>query len=99
MTIAKTTEPVDLSKLTPDPAELIVKASPDRLLARMGGVVALMFRSVPIATRHREFRIAGAGWEHRQFRSHVTLAVDQGQNIAGLEPFAGELIFGGEVWT
>lgn len=58
-----------------------------------------MFRSGAIKTRHREFRIAGANWEHQQFCAHVTIAVDDGRSLDGVEPFAGELAFGGEVWT
>ncbi len=57
-----------------------------------------MFRSGAIETRHREFRIAGADWEHKDFRSHLTIAMDDRRRLGGVEPFAGELRFGGEVW-
>ncbi|PZU69288.1 hypothetical protein [Sphingobium sp.] len=99
VTIAKTFEVVDVASLTPDASVLVVPASPGRFIARMGGIIALMFRSVPIATRHRVFRIAGADWEHRDFRPHVTLAVDDRRQLDGVAPFAGDLVFGGEIWS
>ena len=59
----------------------------------------MMFRSVTIATRNREFRIAGAGWEHPAFRPHVTISVDDRRELDGVAPFAGDLVFGGEIWS
>ncbi len=99
VTIAKTHDTVDVANLTLDASVLVVPASPRRLVARMGGIIALRFRSVPIATRHREFRIAGAGWEHRDFRPHVTIAVDDRRELDGVVPFAGDLVFSGEIWS
>lgn len=99
VTVAKTYDAVDLATLSPDASDLIVPASRHRIMARMGGIVALMFRSATVATRHRAFRSAGAGWEHRHFRPHVTIAIDDRREFGGLAPFAGELVFGGEIWS
>ena len=99
VTIAKTYNAVDVTTLIPDASVLVVPASPRRLIARMGGVIALMFRSVTIAARHREFRIAGAGWEHRVFRPHVTIAIDDRRELDGMVPFSGDLVFSREIWS
>jgi 2'-5' RNA ligase len=64
----------------------------------MGGIIAIMFRSVTIASRHREFRIAGVGWEHCDFRPHVTIAIDDRRELDGVVPFAGDLVFSREIW-
>lgn len=98
VTIAKTHAPVDLGGLARDLSTLLVPAASDRLVGRMGGTIGLMFRSGAIETRHREFRMAGADWEHKDYRSHVTIAVDDVRSLDGIEPFAGELVFGGELW-
>jgi hypothetical protein len=98
VTIAKTHETVDLGAMKPDASSVIVPASRHRLVARRGEFIALMFRSATIATRHREFRAAGAGWEHRSFRPHVTIAINDRRELEGVVPFAGELVFGGEIW-
>lgn len=99
VTIIKTHAPIDHSGLVRDLSTLIVPASADRLVGRMGGTIGLMFRLGSIEARHREFRMAGADWEHRDFRTHVTIAVDDRRRLDTFEPFAGELIFGGEVWS
>ena len=98
VTIAKTHEPIDLGTLKPDASSVIVPASRHRLVARMGEFIALRFRSTTIATRHRQFRAAGAGWEHRDYRPHVTIAINDRREFDSVVPFAGELVFGGEIW-
>lgn len=99
VTIAKTHAPVDLGGLARDLSTLIVPASSNRFVGRMGGTIGLMFRSGAIETRHREFRMAGADWEHKDFRTHVTIAANDRRSLNGIEPFVGELVFGGEVWS
>lgn len=99
VTVAKTYEAVDVATLIPDTLVLVVPASPHRLIARMGGIIALMFRSVTIAARHGEFRIAGADWGHRHFRPHLTIAVDDRRDLDGVVPFAGDLVFSREIWS
>ena len=99
VTIVKTSVGFDLGGLVRDGSELVVPASSNRLIGRMGGTIGLMFRSGAIESRHRAFRMAGADWEHHDFRSHVTLAVDDRRSLDAIEPFEGELVFGGEVWS
>lgn len=99
VTIAKTHGPIDLGGLVRDLSTLVVPASSNRLVGRMGGTIGLMFRSGAIETCHREFRIAGADWEHKGFRAHVTIAVDdRRRSLDGVKPFAGELVFAEEDW-
>ncbi len=99
VTLARTYEAVDLSMLRPDPTMLIVEASEDRVITRMGGIIALLFGSVALAARHREFRDAGADWAHPNFRPHVTIAVDDRRDLGGIVAFADDLVFGGEIWS
>lgn len=100
VTIIKTHGLIDLGGLVRDLATLVVPASSNRLVGRMGGTIGLMFRSGAIETRHREFRIAGADWEHQDFRAHVTIAVDdRRRSLDGVKPFAGELVFAEEDWS
>lgn len=98
VTIIKTHTPV-IEGLRKDASALIVTAAPNRLVARMGGTIGLLFRSKRLERRHREFRLAGASWEHKDYRPHVTIAVDDRRALDDVSPFAGELVFGGEVWS
>ena len=78
---------------------LIVEAWEHRLITRMGGTIALLFGSVALTARHREFRDAGADWGHPNFRPHVTIAVDDWRDLGGIVAFADDLVFGGEIWS
>ncbi|MBU2118700.1 MAG: hypothetical protein KJ954_14025 [Alphaproteobacteria bacterium] len=102
VTVANSRSRVDLDTQVAAVDELVVPASDHRLVVRLGErgeFVALAFRSTILAARHIQFRAAGAEWGHRQFRSHVTFAVDDRRDCAGVKPFAGALVFGGEVWS
>ena len=98
VTIAKATRSAVLDAFPRVDRPLTVPASTDRLVGRMGGIIALMFRSPAIEQRHRQISIAGAEWEHHNFRCHVTFAVDDGRDLYDLRPFSGRLIFSAEEW-
>jgi hypothetical protein len=99
VSIAKADTGAGLSDHALHTSPLIVPASAQRLVGRMGGIIALMFRSPIIERRHRALRIAGADWDHRDFRCHITIVVDDGRDLAGIAPYDGELVLGGEVWS
>lgn len=102
VTVINTRTRIDADTLAADAAELVVPASGNRLVIRMGyeaEFIALAFQSASLAARHMAFRVAGAETDHRQFRSHVTFTINYGRDLTGVTPYAGPLVFRGEVWT
>src|SRR5205085_1772964 len=49
--------------------------------------------------RHNEIVEAGASWDYSEFRPHVTITYDGADvDLAKVEPYQGELIFGPEIF-
>jgi hypothetical protein len=79
-----------------DPAGLTLPPSPARTVIRMGGFVVLTVVSFALARRHRRLRGAGAPWEFRRYRPHVTFTVADGRDLGTVRPYVGALDLGPE---
>lgn len=102
VTIAFSREPLDWGAV-PDgfDTETVPEAAPDRprSVERLGdeGAVVLRFESGDLAKRWRQFRDAGASWDHPGYKPHVTVTMDAGDvDLGSIEPYAGPLEFGPE---
>lgn len=80
-----------------DSLPLTVESSLDRKLARMGGLIALMFQSAAVSERHDTLRLAGGCWDYTIYRPHVSFMVDDGRDLRSARPFHGPLRFGPEI--
>lgn len=61
------------------------------------GAVVLRFESTDLADRWRQFRDAGASWDHDAYRPHITITYDAGDvDLSKVEPFAGPIELGPE---
>lgn len=61
------------------------------------GAIVLRFESADLAKRWRQFRDAGASWDHDAYRPHVTITYDRGDvDIEKIEPYAGPIELGPE---
>ncbi len=64
------------------------------------GAVVLRFESGELAADWRRFMDAGASWDHDAYRPHVTITYDAGDvDLSKVEPYAGPLEFGPEVFA
>jgi hypothetical protein len=60
--------------------------------------VVLKFDSPELAARWQAARDAGASWDYDGYHPHVTITYDGGGvDLSGVQPFAGDLVFGPEV--
>lgn len=86
----------------PDPGPLVVPAgSPGRTVMPLGseGAVVLRFAAPELEARHAEFGEGGATWDYPSYHPHVTITYQGGPVVAAaVAPFAGDLIFGPEVF-
>lgn len=73
----------------------------DRVVAPLGdsGAVVLKFESDSLQKRWGEFRAAGASWDYESYQPHVTITYKNGDlDLTGVEPYAGRLVFGPEIY-
>ncbi len=106
-TIAFSKEPVDWNGVPDGFDGEIVPASADqengaRSVEQLGdkGAVVLRFESPDLASRWRQFRRAGASWDHDSYQPHVTITYDAGDvDLSKVEPYDGPLEFGEEVFA
>lgn len=80
---------LDETPLTVDPCR-------DRTVARFGGLIALVFSSLALSTRHAALRRMGCDWDHVSYRPHVSIAVADYRDVRQVCAFAGALVFGPE---
>lgn len=82
---------------------LLVPAGGPRLVEALGdgGAVALLFGSHELGWRHGRIREAGASHDWPEYQPHVTItwAKPDGLDLARVEPFAGPLKFGPELFS
>jgi hypothetical protein len=79
----------------------VVAEGGDRSVERLGdeGAVLLRFESEALAGRWREFKDAGASWDHPGYKPHVTFTIGADDvDLSWIEPYAGELRFGPEMF-
>jgi hypothetical protein len=91
-----------LAAPTGEPSTSVKPTSDGRAIERLGdkGAVALRFESAALSKRWREFKAAGASWDYPQYKPHVTITYDAGElDIDAIEPYAGPLEFGPEIFA
>ena len=106
VTIAFSKEPVDWNGVPDGFDSEIVPASAgqksgNRSVEPLGdkGAVVLRFESTDLASRWRQFRRAGASWDHESYHPHVTITYDGGDvDLSKVVPYDGPLEFGEEAF-
>ena len=98
VTVAFSKKPVDWSQTEPD-RDPVAAAGDARSLERFGDdAVVLRFDSPELQERWRQFKDIGASWDYASFQPHVTISYEgpDDSQLAGIEPYAGDLVFGPE---
>lgn len=100
VTVAYSHEPIDWTE-APAGAETVVVEGGARSIAKFDkGAVVLKFESVDLADRWKAFRDLGASWKYDDYAPHVTITYDgDGVDLDKIEPYAGKLEFGAEVFA
>lgn len=80
-----------------DPRDFYLEPDRNRNVERLGGLVALSFRSSLLLARHLNHRRAGGSWDFVTYKPHVSFIPDDGRRLENVCPFDGPLIFGPEV--
>lgn len=108
VTICFSRTPVDWLKMgstwsEDDKGRLTVKPGGARLVERLGdkGAVVLLFASSELSWRHEEMKRNGASFDFDEYQPHVTITyqVPDGLDLAKVEPYRGQLIFGPEIFA
>jgi hypothetical protein len=96
-TVAFSREPIEWGAVPAVAAELQTRGGA-RLVKRFGKALVLRFDSPHLARRWRDFRQAGASWDHPEYQPHVTLTYQapEGPEPEEMEAFDGVLRFGPE---
>lgn len=64
-----------------------------------GYALVLEFESEQLKARHEEFLAMGGTSDYPEYKSHITIAyVPEKFSLSSIEPYAGELMFGAEVF-
>ncbi|MGO4171566.1 DUF2213 domain-containing protein [Bosea sp. TAF32] len=64
------------------------------------GAIVLRFEAADLARRWQQFRDAGASWDHKAYRPHVTITYGPGDvDIATIEPYTGPIELGPEEFS
>jgi hypothetical protein len=93
-------------KWTEKPLKDEVECEPDkdhpRSLQKFGekkDIVVLTFYSKNLLYRHETFMDMGCSFDFPDYKAHVTITYDgKDVDIAGMEPYDGDLIFGPEIF-
>src|ERR1700723_1613074 len=99
VTVVYSKTPVYWADLEDIDTGLIVRGG-ERSIERFGdNAVVLRFQSGELAVRNTAFMGIGCTSEYPDYKSHVTITYSgEGLNIEDMTPYAGELIFGPEVY-
>jgi uncharacterized protein len=84
-----------------DKGRLRVKPGGPRAIERLGeNAVVLLFASSDLVWRHRGMIEAGASHDFDEYQPHVTISYEApaGLDLEAIKPFAGELLFGPEIF-
>lgn len=83
--------------------KLTVAPGGPRIVERLGdkGAVVLFFASSSLGWRHEEIKRAGASFDFDEYQPHVTITYEapDGLDLRTVEPFAGVLRFGPEIFA
>lgn len=100
VTICYSREAMDWGNAPPAAGNLTVTGG-TRSVSPLGdaGAVVLKFESADLQKRWSEFRAAGASWDYESYTPHVTITYKNGDlDLSGIEPYAGRLVFGPEIY-
>lgn len=97
VTVAYSRDPVDWAHpaFIPD-GTTILAIGGERHIRRFGESVVLEFQCRAVSQRWASMIMAGASWDHQDFRPHVTLAIDPQASIEGIIAPSTDLRFGPE---
>lgn len=98
VTVAYSRAPVPWHTLAPETHTIKAVGGP-RAVTPLGGqgAVVLTFAHDGLAERWQRLRDAGCSWDYPSYQPHVSLTYDgQGMDIAGIEPYQGEIVLGPE---
>lgn len=100
VTVAFSSTPVDWMKMgTSWEGELKLPAGGPRVVEPLGDASAvLLFSSSELQWRNQFMRDMGASWDYPEYQPHITLSYEAGQDLSGVEPYTGELVFGPEIF-
>lgn len=102
VTVAFSRTPLDWNRLRPDPRPLHVNLTVDgpQRVKQLGAATVLRFHSALLMERWRQFREAGASWDHPDYQPHITLTYQPPNPWPTppelMQPYHGPLIFGPE---
>jgi hypothetical protein len=85
-----------------DAGRLMVQPGGVRIVEGLGteGAIVLLFTNQELEWRHQQIQGAGAEWPHDAYQPHITLSYgDKGLNLDLVEPCAGAIALGPEVWA
>jgi phage-related protein (TIGR01555 family) len=108
VTIAFSRTPVDWMKMGSAwdgdrDGKLTVKPGGARLVEPLGdkGAVVLLFASSELSWRHEDMKRNGASFDFDEYQPHVTITYEASANLdlAKVEPYRGELVFGPEIFA
>lgn len=80
---------------------LRIKPGGPRAVERLGeSAVVLLFASYELESRHRDMVQAGGSHDYPEYQPHVTISygVPAGTDLSAIKPYAGELLFGPEIF-
>jgi len=101
VTVAYSRQPVDWTAAG-DHFDELRSGNPDgRSVQSLGdqGAVVLKFSQPELYQRWQQFLDVGASWDYNGYYPHVTITYDGAPfNLSAIEPFAGELVFGPEIY-
>ena len=106
VTVLYSRNPVDWMEMgqswqTEDNGNLRIAPGGARIVEPLGdkGAVVLLFNSSHLAWRHEEMVRAGASHDYDQYQPHVTITYSGAPaDLASVEPYRGELLFGPEIF-
>ena len=76
-----------------------VPAGGPRAVEKLGDAVVLRFQSKDLTKRWKQFKDAGASWDHDSYKPHISITYDvDGIDLDEIEPYTGPLEFGPEVF-
>lgn len=103
VTIAFSRAKVGWDEVPAQTGELAVRTTGKRVVKPLGdkGTVVLQFESATLKGRWQEFRDAGASWDWPGYKPHITVTyeVADGFDVSKVEPYAGPIVFGPEVFA
>ena len=100
VTITYSRTPVDWFKMgSAWEEELRIPPGGARQMERFGEATVLLFSSNMLRWRHDEMVDMGASWDHPDYQPHVTISYGFKGDLAAVEPYQGELVFGPELFA